>query len=294
MIIGNESPRYVPTREISIPAHKLVYRIRQISDTHQDAEGFRADLFKRFVDIQSKDKDSVWIHTGDLPDSDRPSTRHMKKIMYSDRHEAFTQEDRRNLDWLDRSIIPQYKKIAPSCLGILDGDHYLAFANGMTSGRYLAYKLKVPYLGERSSYVRLVFKSGTHSFNYIIHARHGKSGGGSIGGSANALVKGDAAYLADLHLGGHNHMEHCHPQRLEYVDRLGHQRNKIIWYIRGGSMLDGFPVNGRKTYAYRKEYNPLPCGWGEVELEITKPYHNDTKQHAQSQVTMSKGSVIAG
>jgi hypothetical protein len=291
----------VVARSVKISQGNSVFRIRQISDTHQEADGFNEQLFKRFVDIQRRDKDSVWIHTGDVTDSDRPSTRQMKKIMFSDRKEAYSIEDKKNLDFLDRHIIPQYKNIAESCLGILDGDHYEVYSNGLTSGKYIAHKLRVPYLGERSSYVAINFHATDTLYgdlSYIIHARHGRSGGGTTGGSVNALVKGDVGYLADLHLGGHNHQEHCHPVRLEYVSQQGIIKHKIIWYVRGGSFLDGFPANGRKTYAYRKEYNPLPTGWGEVELTIGRSYIGQSPKtgnslYAPYGVKMSKASIVA-
>ena len=285
--------QFATKRIIPISGGNTTIRIRQISDTHQDAEGFRADLFKKFVDIQSKDKNSVWIHTGDWPDSDRPSTRHMKKIMYADRTEAFEQEDKRNIAWLERSIIPAYRKIASSCLGVLDGDHYMVFANGMTSGQYMAKRLNIPYLGERSAFVVLNFRSELdRGYQYVIHARHGKGGGGSQGGDVNSLVRQEVGYTADLHLGGHSHKSNCHPVRIQYVNNQYAIKDKIVWYMRGGSFLDGFPCDGKKTYAYRKEYSPLPCGWGEVELNIGRFYHGDNKSRPFA-IQMSKASIIA-
>ena len=67
--------------------------------------------------------------------------------------------------------------------------------------------------------------------------------------------------------------------------------------MRGGSFLDGFPCSGRKTYAYRKEYNPLPCGWGELELEIGREYLQyvgGKNIYTPWKVRMSKGSIVAG
>lgn len=275
-------------REISLKSGTEKFRIRQISDTHQDSVGFRTDLFNEFIRLQKEDKNSVWIHTGDLIDSDRGSTRKMKKIMFSDRHEAWSQEDLRNLDWLDRRIIPQYAKIKDSCVGVIDGDHYLAFANGMTSGKYIAYKLKVPYLGERSAFVNLTFNYSEHALQYVIHARHGKAGSGTVGNSVNSLVNNDVGYFADLHLGGHNHKEHTHPHKMKYVNTRGYIKDKLIFYMRGGSFLDGFPASGRKTYAYRQEYNPLPCGWGEVELTFGRDNENKALI-----IRTIKGSVVA-
>jgi len=285
----------VPKRTVHLTSCAVPQRIRFITDTHQDAEFFRKDIFRRFVKEQKKDKDSLWLHGGDLPDSDRPSTRQMKKLMYSDRSEAFDQEDKRNLDWLDRSIIPQYQDIADSCLGIIDGDHYMVFNNGMTSGQYISRKLKVPYLGERSSFVSVCFHApgSSNSLQYIIHARHGKTAAPTHGGDVNALVRQEVSHWADLHLGGHSHKSNCHSERIEYVTHQGIIKNRVVWYMRGGSFLDGFPTfSGKKTYAYRKEYSPLPVGWGEVELKLGRMYRGKNLA-CPLEVQMSKASIIA-
>jgi predicted phosphodiesterase len=291
--MNGEETRYAPHRTIPVTSGCSTRKIRVITDTHQDAEGFRKDIFKAFVAEQKRDRDSVWIHTGDLVDSERPSTRHMKKLMYADRGEAWCQEDKRTLDWLDKSIIPQYAPIADSCLGMLDGDHFFVFNNGMTSTEYICRKLKIPYLGERSSFVNLTFASpGGKALQYVIHARHGKGAAPSHGGDVNALVKQEANWIADLHIGGHSHKENCHPERVERVTHRGAIQSRIIWYMRGGSMLDGFPHHGPKTYAYRKEYNPLPVGWGEVELNFGHRFLSKNECRPL-EIRMSRASIIA-
>ena len=62
--------------------------------------------------------------------------------------------------------------------------------------------------------------------------------------------------------------------------------------MRGGAMLDGFPHGGPKTYAYRKEYSPLPVGWGEVELSIGRK-HQPGKTSKKLEIYRSKASIIA-
>jgi hypothetical protein len=285
---------YVPKRKVRIGYGNSDFRIRFITDTHQDAECFRKDLFHTFVKAQEKDENSVWIHGGDLMDSDRPTTRHMKKIMYADRHEAWTVDDKKTFREIDATIIPLYKKIASSCAGLLEGDHYHVFSNGMTSTEYIAKRLKVPYLGERSSFVALTFYSdNVTSFQYVIHVRHGRGGVGTHGGDINALVKQEAAYLADLHLGGHSHKSNIHTERMEYVSVQGIKKSKLITYMRGGSFLEGFPGDGKKTYAMRKEYSPLPCGWGELELSIGREFRGVSKARPFI-IRQTKASIISG
>lgn len=290
----NPESLLAPQKVFPISFGNNTFKIRVLTDTHQDAAGFRKDVFKAFVAEQRRDKKSAWIHTGDLVDSERPSTRHMKKMMYADRGEAWCQEDKRTLDWLDKSIIPQYAPIADSCLGMLDGDHFFVFNNGMTSTEYICRKLKIPYLGERSSFINLIFRSAENigGIQYVIHARHGKGAAPSHGGDVNALVRQESNWIADLHVGGHSHKENCHAQRIEYVNHKGFINSRITWYMRGGSMLDGFPQSGIKTYAYRKEYNPLPVGWGEVELNIGRKYKVGMTSKSL-EIYRSKASIIA-
>lgn len=273
--------------EIEIGGGAHTFTIRHISDTHHGAEGFNSKLFWDFVKVQKNDKNSRWIHTGDLIDADRPSSRLMKLQMYADRRDAMSQEDKRNIVWLNRKIAPMYDDIKGSCLGIIDGDHYLVFNNGMTSGQWLARRLRVPYLGERSGWVNIIFKSkgSNDNMKYAIHARHGKGGMASHGADVNALVKQEANFLADLHLGGHTHKENCHPERIEYISQQGFIKDKIIWYSRGGSFLKN------PEYARKAEYTPLPCGYSQIKLQMHRPRINGTQPLT---ITQSEGSLIVG
>ncbi len=244
--------------------------IRQFTDIHEGATGHDAKLFRRGLALQEQDRHSWCIFTGDLIDADRPTMRDRKAHIYADedRKEAWTQEDRRNFSWLDASIVPKYKRIAPRCLGILDGDHYLIFSNGMTSGQYICKRTGIPYLGERMAFVAISFVDPHRKISrYTILARHGKGSGVTSGGSVNAMERQNHGFRANLYLGGHNHREHIHPLKIAEVNRIGTKINQhVVWYVRGGSFLDGYPCDGTKTYAEHEEYRPLCQGWAEIEL----------------------------
>ena len=155
-------------QDIEVGWHSEI-TIRHKTDTHHFSEGHHSRLFKKFVNIQSKDKDSWWVDGGDLLDADRPSLRDRKKIMYSDRKEAWTQDDKQSMALIDKEIIPLYLPIKDRCLGMIDGDHYAIYSNGMTSTEYIARKLGVPYLGERMAFIGLVFKNpGGQKCRYTI------------------------------------------------------------------------------------------------------------------------------
>ena len=121
-----------------------------LSDIHFGSNAFLKDEYERIADIIKRDKYAYTIILGDVTDDDRPSSRALRKAMFSDRVEAFQQEDKQHLDWLDRRILPDLAKVAKPnrCMGILDGDHHRQYSNGLTSVQYACSMLKVPYLGD--------------------------------------------------------------------------------------------------------------------------------------------------
>ena len=253
------------------------FTLSSLGDIHQGAGGCHKTLLRRALKSIERDKNRFWICTGDMLDADRPSMRDRKLVMYAEREraEAFTQEDKRNLAWLDRDVLPMYAPVAKKCLGILDGDHYLVFSNGMSSGKYIARRLGIPYLGERMGYAGLRFRYGKSTRLYAICARHGKGASGSNGADVNALEKQNAQFIADLYLGGHTHKENCHPVPLLYPNKnFTEMSQKIIWYVRGGSFLRGY-LPGKATYAELAEYGPLATGWAEVSMRVHRMNHDD-------------------
>jgi len=264
-----------------------VFRIRQITDTHHKGDGFRDDLFNSFVKTQAKDyKNSAWIHTGDVGNPDRNSRREIDEYSNANRKDEIITQNEKNKLWVEHFIIPKYEKIKDTCLGFIAGDHYMVI-DGEPCTKYIAKRLGVPYIGERSGFVIVAFMlPNGGSFNYIIHARHGKSGAGTPGGDMSSLIKQDVGQYADLHLGAHTHKQNAHPARVEYVNGRGLVKSKVIWYMRGGSFLDN------PAYAKKAEYTPLPCGWGEVELHLKRAYHGEGKSRI-CEIAMSKASIIA-
>jgi len=279
----------VPSKRLEVGNGVTKYTIRHITDTHHGSPAFASNLFNMFVATQLKDKNSVWIHTGDVSDPDRRSRREMEASISANRKSEVITQSEKNRLWVEKHVIPKYKKIAGSCLGFLAGDHYMLI-DGKPCTEYICKRLGVPYLGERSSFVNIIFncKSVNCVLQYVIHARHGKGGGGTMGGDINAMVKGDVGHIADLHLGGHTHKENCHPARVKYVSIRGNEKNKIIWYVRGGSFLDG------PEYAKKAEYSPLPCGWAEIELHMSRDGAIGSGAASQQlHVVTSKASIIA-
>jgi hypothetical protein len=274
-------------RVVPITLGKSEFRIRQITDTHHKGDGFRKDLFKSFVEKQSRDKNSLWIHTGDVGDPDRNSRREIDAYANANRKSEIITQSEKNKLWAEHFIIPLYAKIASSCIGFIAGDHYMLI-DGKPCTEYICKRLNIPYLGEREAFIQLVFDGGdNHRIQYSIHARHGKGGARTVGGDVSGLIKQEEGIFTDLHLGAHTHKINTHVSRTRYINHKGAIKSKLTTYMRGGSFLDN------PNYARKAEYSPLPCGWGEVELTISRQYHGRQKSRPLI-IAMSKASIISG
>ena len=276
---------YPTKRIIEISRGNTIIRIRQISDTHHKGDGFRDDLFKKFVATQRKDKNSYWIHTGDIGNPDRNSRREIDNYANANRKDEIITQNEKNKLWVEHFIIPEYEKIKDSCLGMIAGDHYMVI-DGEPCTKYICKRLNIPYIDERMGFVNVSLHFDTQSMQYIIHARHGRSASATHSGDVASLVKQDVQIFADLHLGGHTHRQNTHTQKMRYITEHGNIRERITCYMRGGSFLDN------PGYAKKAEYTPLPCGWGEVELTIGRMYHGNGKSRPL-EISMVKASIIS-
>jgi hypothetical protein len=284
--------------DIEVPRRRAM--IYQDTDTHIDSDGHDDPLHKRFIGKICNDRDAYWVHTGDMFDDDRPSTRELKMMSFRDRPEILAKWEKGKINEINNQYIKRYEPIAKKCLGIIDGDHYYKFHTdhdqhgikaGMTSGQYLCKKLGMPYLGERMGFISIVFRAlGKQCLRYDILARHGKATAKTPGGDVSAIHSANVGWDADLLLGGHSHKQNVHNEKIVGVNKY---RDDFCarkrFYIRGGSFLRGFAIN-KQTYAEAAEYSPLCLGWGSIELTFGKPASNN----GNIAIIESKGSISVG
>lgn len=276
-------------REVPVSLGSTEITLRPFGDVHKGSEGHHGRLWMKFLQTQERDKHSYCIGVGDLVDADRPSMRQRKLLSLVDRPEAWTHEDRKDFAFLDKHVVPDYMRIRERCLGLLDGDHFVVFSNGMTSTQYICRKTGIPYLGERMAYVGLSFRTEsqvTQVCRYTILARHGRGAGNTAGGDVTGLQRQNAQWLADLYLGGHTHRENAHPVPLLGPNTLFDDlKEKTVWYVRCGSFLRGFMAN-KQLYPEQEEYGPLCTGWVEIRLTIARLHtHNRVLRVTNSRVT---------
>lgn len=237
------------------------------------SNGFCPRKWAKLIAKVKKEPNTYVIFPGDLIDADRPSMRARKANMYaeSDRESAREEQDNDNRFHLEKTICKDLEPIKDKILGMVDGDHFVLYQNGMTSTQHICHTLGIPqaYLGRRMGWVSLRIKPKNTSkrVRFDIFVRHGKGGTSGIGADVNALIKQSQGFLAELYIGGHTHKKWFYSMPFLYPDNSGKIKNKIIGWARAGSLLKGF-IPDEITYGEECEYSPLDIGWPEVYVKF--------------------------
>lgn len=241
--------------------HKMgpVMNIYIMPDCHFGSPAFMEDQYERLAAIIEKDPLAYLIFQGDLIDSNRPSTRELKRLAYLARKEEHEQEDTRNSFWIENQIIPKLKRIIKKgrCLGMLDGDHYMLTEAGITTTQQVCIRLGVPYLGDGQVLMRLHFGVGTsrQATMYVIHCQHGINGGGRPGSGVNKLE--DMCNIwegVDAFIRGHSHKGFIFPTSKYFTPQRGQEiKQHDIWLVNTPSFRTGM-VLGKTDYAESKCY----------------------------------------
>jgi predicted phosphodiesterase len=155
------------------------------------------------------------------------------------------------------------------CLGMLEGNHFYQFGNGMTSTQYLCQRLECKYLGA-TGFVRIRFKyaRGNESSKIDVFVHHGKGASRLVGGSLNTVQQMAECAEADIHLMGHDHKKSIGmSSRLSLTDgRTGlNLKEKKILYARTGSFLKGYEPD-KPSYVAKSLLNPSDLGTVKIEL----------------------------
>ncbi len=154
-------------------------------------------------------------------------------------------------------------------LGMLEGNHFYQFQNGMTSTQYLCQKLSCKYLGA-SGFVRIRF-CNTRSNDKVkidVFVHHGKGAARLVGGSLNTVQQMAECAEADIYLMGHDHKKSIGmSSRLVLTDgRTGiNLKEKKVLYARTGSFLKGYEPE-KPSYVTKSLLNPSDLGTVKIEL----------------------------
>lgn len=154
-------------------------------------------------------------------------------------------------------------------LGLLEGNHFYQFQNGMTSTQYLCQKLGCKYLGA-SGFVRIRFchTKSNDKMKIDVFVHHGKGASRLVGGSLNTVQQMAECAEADIYLMGHDHKKSIGmSSRLVLTDgRTGiNLKEKKVLYARTGSFLKGYEPD-KPSYVTKSLLNPSDLGTVKIEL----------------------------
>jgi hypothetical protein len=203
--------------------------------------------------------------------------------MYFDRAEAYTLEDLKEQNYLKNNIFPHLRFLKVGiCLGLLDGDHYREFKNGLTSTFFIAQSFKVPYLGNGQALLFLVFENKKTSNILSIHVHHGKKGIAQYAGSD--LMKfehiSDTWENVDILIRGHSHQVQCKPIGKHVADKRNLTfSNKEVWLMNSGSARNSF-VENETDYAEVALYRHQPLRFPNLQFKVDNDL-NITFEHGR-------------
>lgn len=153
-----------------------------------------------------------------------------------------------------------FRPIAYRCLGLLDGNHDIMHWKKHSHNyvEELCERLDVPYL-TIDAYLRIYFKKFDANFN--IYAHHGWTGARTSGGRINRIYDLFNIYpMLDLYVMNHIHaLGQVEKKTSLFVDNNGNIRDKISYFLFGGSFLRGY-VKNQISYVEEKTYIPTTLG----------------------------------
>ena len=227
-------------------------------------------LFKEWVARVRKRKALVFL-VGDTFDFARSHYR---------RHQKAYQDDESSPEAIDawhesdiRELAKLLEPIKGQILGVVRGNHFHSFQDGTDSEQHLCRILGVRYMGVESA-VRL--DMGDESMVVYLH-HDGGSGGTTMGGDVNGLLKAAGVVNPDVIICAHTHKAYGFKEPQHEVSRTGDPvivaRDRA--FIRAGcfkshseptapSSLTAYIPNYRAVRAYR----PINDGWVELEVEF--------------------------
>jgi predicted phosphodiesterase len=243
---------------------------------------------KRLLEALVKRVDSLdnarIILMGDMLDQDRTTRRKHRKSYVADSNSVESHDDRHNRrDVEDLAAI--LEPIKTKVYGVLQGNHYYEYATGVTSDQYLCELLGIPYCGPVGVFRVTLSRAGS-SRNLTIWSHHsgGTSGGRTLGGSVNALLRQENSWDADIYLMGHDHRRIVWRESTMSLTQSGEpivvEHPKI--FARVGAMLKTYDhencISTTKphfpSYGEHAAYRPSDLGWVEIEVTLKKKNGN--------------------
>jgi len=266
------------THKVEIAVSKInepIYLI-PFGDVHRSSPMCHEEKWRDFLQWAKNKKRCLFLGMGDY--SDLASASERKILVNKDLHDSTTATINALYNSQVKQLVKELGFMNGKLIGLLEGNHYAEFPNGMTSTQMMATDLDTKYLG-CSAFIRLVFKYTTMVETVDIWAHHGKGASRLVGGSLNRVQQMAEAAEADIYLMGHDHRK-----SVGMADRLalseGNGRLKLRHrkqlYIRTGSFLKGYENN---KVSYVADMALSPTNLGVVKIEITPRRKNNEQEN---------------
>lgn len=245
-------------------------------DVHYKNPGHHEELWVEWCEWAKRKPRTMFLGMGDFiewfSDSERRGVESIN----------LHQSSKKTMDDFAKEMCDQfYKQISfmrGKCIGMLEGNHFYQFQNGMTSTQYLCQRLECPYLSA-TAFVRISFHSECGKrLSVDIFAHHGKGASRLVGGSLNTVQQMAECAIADIYLMGHDHKKSIGmSSKLTLTDgRTGlHVKEKKMLYGRTGSFLKGYE-EGKESYVAKALLNPTDLGTIKIELTPKRKKSGDS------------------
>ena len=257
----------IGTYNVEYEHYNNPFYLHPFGDIHFGNPNCHNELFDEWCDWAKNKPRSMFIGMGDyiewFSDSERAGFRSF----------ALHESSRKTLEDRAKDLVYDFcKKIKfmkGKLLGMLEGNHFFEFQNGMTSTQLMCQELNCKYFGA-SALNRITFNyaRGNRSFSVDVFAHHGKGASRLVGGSLNTVQQMAEACEAQIYLMGHDHKKSVGmSSRLCLTDGCTglHLKEKKILYARTGSFLKGYESD-KESYVTKKLLNPTDLGTVKIEL----------------------------
>lgn len=269
----NESIFSVQTYRVDYSTFGVPHYLLPFGDVHDGNPNCHYELFREWCDWAKTKQNSIFIGMGDYMEWFSETERigmHSLKL-----HES----SKKTLDDFAKERCAKFAEqisfMSGKIIGLMEGNHFYPFENGMTSTQYICQLLNCKYLGA-TALTRLCFKysKGNRAASLDVFSHHGKGAARLVGGSLNTVQQMAECAEADIYLMGHDHKKSVGmSSKLKLTDgRTGtHLRERKLVYARTGSFLKGYEEN-QPSYVCKALLNP--CDLGTVKIELTPKQKN--------------------
>lgn len=276
-------------REISVSSRSEVYRIYFCYDWHVGPPGCDYDLLEKQVNVILDDDNGFCVLGGDLNDAIRKQDR---------RHDSANVDPR--FQSPNNVVGGQYRYLCSLVKPLAAEDKILALLSGNHERRYaletdyditrmLCEAYDIPW-GGFSSVIGLSFKRNQSVSRILIHAIHGKRGGTTKGGKANALEhQAQNVEGADIYIRGHGHQKLIMPDetvgvRCDNEGELQEYKRKV-WKGASGAYLR-ILSSGVTSYGEEAEYKPTDLGCIYAEIQPFAYHKVNGKENTKPKVEL--------